>query len=369
MDVLHCKSGESVKMNLGEKIVLRRKDLVIALNNVMKKMDVVAPTQGMEGDTHFKTIESVDEIYWDYTHDLYPAKSFFFSQEEDLFKFNLKGALKVEEIPASKKKTVIFGIRSCDAKALEYTDLFFSNYNYKDDYYFAKRDNSIIISMACVKPPFDSCFCICTNSGPFMENGYDLQIIDLGGKYLVEIGTNKGQDFLKTGKAKYVTADKNELSKVEELKKKADTYFETVAYFAKAIIQVTSNKVKEELWEDFGEASISCGACTHLCPMCTCFDVYDWKEDGKYGVRSRCWDSCHFAGYTMEASGHNPRGEAKERVKRRCYHKLSYQYMKINNNFHGCVGCGRCVIGCPVYLDIPTILKRMRREGLIEQGE
>jgi len=366
MEVLHSKIGEVIKMDSKNKIILSKNELITALKNVMTKMDVVAPVKGSEGETHFQKIESTEEIFWKYTHDLYPSKNFFLKQEEDLFRFSVNGKIDLKEFPVSQRKIVIFGIRSCDVKGLEYSDLFFSN-TYKDNYYLEKRKRSILVSMACVKPPFDTCFCICTNSGPFLESGFDLQIVDLGEQYLIDIGTKKGEDFLKAGKVKLVNAGEKELARVEELKKEADVYFETATYFAKAIVQVTGNKVKRELWEDFGEACISCGSCTHLCPMCTCFDVYDWMEDGNYGVRTRNWDSCHYAGYTREASGHNPRGESEERVKRRCYHKLSYQYMKINNNLHGCVGCGRCVIACPVSLDIPTIVKRIRREGLIKK--
>ncbi len=356
-------------MGAESKKILSKKELAAALNNVMGKMDVIAPTKGIEGETHFQSIKSTNEIYWEYTHDLYPIKYLFSNQEEDLLKFNLNGRLDIKEVSVPRRKMLVFGIRSCDVKALEYTDIFYSGFDFKDSYYFKKRENSILISIACIKPPLDSCFCICTNSGPFLESGFDIQLVDLGNKFLADIGTKKGEAFLKDAKVKTSNATKRDLEKVENLKTEADEYFETVGYFAKGIIQVTGSKVKEKLWEDFGDRCISCGSCTHLCPMCTCFDVYDRIEDENIGIRSRCWDSCQYWGYTKEASGHNPRAEAKDRIKRRCYHKLSYYYMKANNNFHGCVGCGRCVIGCPVSLDIPSILKRIRREGITEAEE
>jgi sulfhydrogenase subunit beta (sulfur reductase) len=348
-------------------IILAKEDLISVLRIAMETMTVIAPVRGLEGESHFQTINSTDELFWEYTHDLYPTKNFFFAQEEDLLRYKLEGELHVDELPASNQKRVIFGIRSCDVKALQYSDLFFSHYNYPDKYYLEKRKDSIVISLACVKPPFDSCFCICTNSGPFLESGFDLQIVDLGGKYLVDVGTQSGEELLKIGNGKYLSATAADLQKLEELKKEADTHFNTVSYFAKAIIQMTSNNVEEKLWEEFAEACISCGSCTHLCPMCTCFDVYDRTENGNWGTRTRHWDSCNYEGYTREASGHNPRVDRTERIKRRCYHKLSYYYMKINGNFHGCVGCGRCVNGCPVSLDIPSIMKRIRREGLVKR--
>ena len=353
MEVLYCEIGENIIMSKENKKILSREQLITALKNVLPKMDIVAPVKGIEGATH----------------DLYPTKNLFFNQEEDILKFNITGEIDVKEIPSARRKTVVFGIRSCDVKGLEYTDLFFSGFKYKDDYYLKKRKNTILISMACVKPPLETCFCICANAGPFLESGFDIQLINLGNNFLVEIGSKKGQDFLEDAKVKSSNATKRDINKLEDIKVQADEYFETVGYFSKGIIQVTGNKVREELWSDFGEACINCGSCTHLCPMCTCFNVYERIEDENTGIRSRCWDSCQYSGYTREASGHNPRGEAKDRVKRRCYHKLSYYYMKMNNNFHGCIGCGRCVIGCPVFLDIPSILKRIRREGYIEKEE
>lgn len=352
-------------MALANKIIVSKNDLIGGLKNVMSSMDVIAPTKGIEGETHFRQIESVDDIYWEYGHDLYPTKNFFFKQDEDMLHYKVGGEIKVEPVAISEKEMVVFGIRSCDVKGLVYTDLFFSQFDKPDDLYLEKRKNSILISMACNKPPHDTCFCICCDGGPFLESGFDLQLVDLGGEYLVDIGSEKGKKFLE--KANITSSDVNEqhLQKVEEIKAEADTQFETVSYMAKGIMQVTSGKVSDDLWEDFGEACISCGSCTHLCPMCTCFDVYDWMNGKSSGVRTRCWDSCQYSGYTMEASGHNPRAEAKDRIMRRCYHKLSYHYMKQNNNFHGCVGCGRCVTGCPVFLDIPSIVKRIRRDGMV----
>ena len=353
-----------------KKIIINKSDLITGLKNVMPKMDVIAPTKGIEGETHFRQVESVDEICWEYGHDLYPTKNFFFQHEEDMLTYKLGSEIKVEPVPGSEKEMVIFGIRSCDVTGLVYTDHFFSQFDNKDDYYQQKREKSILISMACLKPPHDTCFCICCNAGPFLESGFDLQLVDLGDEYLVDIGSEKGQKFLDEAQIKsFSEATGQHNDKVEVLKKEADTHFETAAYLAKGIMQVTSGDVNEELWDDFGEACISCGSCTHLCPMCTCFDVYDWKNGRSSGVRSRCWDSCQYSGYTMEASGHNPRADAKDRIKRRCYHKLSYSYMKQNNNFHGCVGCGRCVSGCAVFLDIPNIVKRIRREGIVEENK
>src|SRR3990172_5241373 len=144
---------------------------------------------------------------------------------------------------------------------------------------------------------------------------------------------------------------------------------EPVAYLAKAVINITNNRVKEEFWEQLGAECFSCGGCTNICPLCTCCDVFDCLRDNE-GERYHCWDSCQHAGFTYEASGHNPRTRAKERVKRRFYHKLSYAYIKLDGH-PGCVGCGRCITVCQAFnlLDVPAVVKRLRREGLKTETE
>ena len=73
------------------------------------------------------------------------------------------------------------------------------------------------------------------------------------------------------------------------------------------------------------------------------------------------WDACLYEGFTREASGHNPRAAKAERLKRRFFHKMSYQYMEVMGR-HGCVGCGRCVATCMGGLDISTLLARIHDE-------
>jgi len=78
------------------------------------------------------------------------------------------------------------------------------------------------------------------------------------------------------------------------------------------------------------------------------------------GIRTRKWDSCAFAGFTKMAGGDNPRSEKKDRLKRRFFHKLSYQYI-LKNKVHGCVGCGRCVTTCFANISMPDIVEKIRR--------
>jgi formate hydrogenlyase subunit 6/NADH:ubiquinone oxidoreductase subunit I len=232
-----------------------------------------------------------------------------------------------------------------------------------DSLYWARRKSTLIISIACNKPN-ENCFCICCNGGPWLESGFDLQLTDLGNEFLVDVGSTAGGRFLEEWTMPLEKALKRHETRRRELMEICDAQMIPTAYLAKACIQITNNRVREELWEEMGAECFSCGGCTHVCPCCTCFDVVDCPQSAQSGTRIRCWDSCQYSGFTREASGHNPRARAKERVKRRFYHKLSYAYIQ-QDGHPGCVGCGRCITVCEAFglLDISAVVKRLRRDG------
>jgi heterodisulfide reductase subunit C len=57
------------------------------------------------------------------------------------------------------------------------------------------------------------------------------------------------------------------------------------------------------------------------------------------------------------AGGENPRKTKKERIKNRYFHK--FKYLKEKYKIFGCVGCGRCIIKCPVNIDITRVVKQL----------
>jgi ferredoxin len=61
-----------------------------------------------------------------------------------------------------------------------------------------------------------------------------------------------------------------------------------------------------------------------------------------------------FALFTLHASGQNPRPTKRERLRQRFMHKLKY-FPELYGGKVGCVGCGRCVLYCPVNIDIREI--------------
>ena len=349
-------------MKIGQKLIITKDQILSLLDAQRKQAKVIGPTKGPDGEVTFAHLRSVDDITFDYVNELDPPKRFLMPPTEDLFRFHLDGKkVKLESLGVAEPQ-ILFGIRSCDVQGIAHWDQFYSG-KYLDNYYLERRENTTIISIACNKPN-ENCFCICCDGGPWLESGFDLQLTDFGDTFLVEVGTEKGAKLVQKIKGSTSEATEADLAKHKQLMQECDAQMIPTAYLAKAVIQITNNRVREELWQEMGAECFSCGGCTHVCPMCTCYDVADRMEDEKTGVRFRCWDSCQYSGFTREASGHNPRAKTSERIKRRFYHKLSYPYIRVDGH-PGCVGCGRCITVCEAIdlLDISAVVKRLRRDG------
>ena len=111
----------------------------------------------------------------------------------------------------------------------------------------------------------------------------------------------------------------------------------------------------DPFWKTIAMKCLRCGICAYLCPTCHCFDIQD-ETTLSNGARLRVWDSCMYPEYTLHASGHNPRPARENRMRNRVYHK--YNYYPKNLDVIACVGCGRCIDGCPVNIDIIDVVNR-----------
>ena len=283
-------------------------------------------------------------------------KELFFPQSEDLMKFKLEGKkIEVADIRSETEDFVIFGVRACDARALEVLDRVFLSEPI-DTYYKNRREHGTVISLACSPAMMrETCFCQTFDIDCADPEG-DVAAYVSGDDVYLEAKTEKGEALL--------DSVKDILSECEE-KPVWDIkigIYESKKHLPLASLSkesFTPDKMMEyfnsEKWAELSESCIGCGTCTFVCPTCQCYDIKDF-DTGHGIVRFRCWDSCMYSDFTKMAHG-NPRVSQLERFRQRFMHKLVY-YPANNDGMFSCVGCGRCLSKCPINMNIVKVMKK-----------
>ncbi len=310
-----------------------------------------------DGKSGFKVIKAAQEIDRRRLVTDRSPKEVFFPHSEVIFEYDKDG---VREIEKAGKPIAIWGLRGCDVKSLSMLDKVFGSARqmpddemFQDPYWKKKYDTSLLFCIACNEPR-STCFCNWLGGDPHSGEGSDVFVIDAGDAFLMQPGSEKGKAFIEK------TADLKPASGAEE-RQAAELAAGARAMMDRPVaLDDLNERLKElfhtDIWEDMSGKCVNCGACAFVCSTCHCFDMQDEGKGGK-GKRIRIWDSCMFPIFTKEASGHNPRHLSKDRFRQRVMHK--YSYFADNYGESLCTGCGRCVVACPVGIDIREVIKHV----------
>ena len=143
-----------------------------------------------------------------------------------------------------------------------------------------------------------------------------------------------------------------------------------VSFIEENEVKVTVPEIKDKetllklkqhsMWQTFNSRCISCGACTIACATCTCFTTTDliYNENTSIGERRRTAASCQVDGFSDMAGGHAFRPTAGDRMRYKILHKF-HDYKARFNDYHMCVGCGRCTSRCPEYISVTATVEKM----------
>jgi NAD(P)H-flavin reductase/NAD-dependent dihydropyrimidine dehydrogenase PreA subunit len=291
----------------------------------------------------FGSLESASELRLDYDVTLLPPKKYFFPQRETLFTYDLADGFSAKN-PAEARPIVIIGVHPYDIVALLHMDEVFSETK-SDPYYFEKRNSSIIIGVNIQKM---SKWCFAPIMGcATIDYGYDLMLTDLGNRYAINIGSQKGEDLL----GKYAKNVTNALARDAQLvgqkKREIMNMAQQKFDFSPELIPELLKKSYEKsgFWEKHSEKCLACGSCVLVCPTCYCFDVKDNPDLSlERGERIRTWDGCLLEDFAKIASGENFRPTRPTRYRHRYFKKGKYLFDRFG--FISCVGCGRCSSNC-----------------------
>lgn len=317
---------------------------------------VVAP-RAVQDRYVFDVIRSPDEMDLGYTTTALPPKKFLLPQREELLRFDLNSSTIEPVIEA--EPTVILGMHTCDLHAVNLLDEVFKG-GYTDQHYTARRDSTVIVSLECLSPCTEHSFCKSMGTASFTE-GFDLHLTDLGDRYAIDIGTDRGRALAEAMPHITDATDEDYARLNRTLSEKWPRFPYRLEADITELAGLLSVSYDSDLWEELGDKCLACGACTIVCPTCYCFNVVDEVDFTlNAGHRYREWDGCPLTEFALVAGGHNFRKANAARQRHRFYRKGKYQM-----NAHGmvgCVGCGRCAQACLVGINpVETFNELARR--------
>ncbi len=328
------------------KLKLKKGNLTKFLKAISKHGELWGPKK--KGDVHiYDRILNIKDLVTEPVTTFLPVKKLFLPPRLHMLHFDGETAKEAEQLSTPR---IIFGVPACEIHSLLILDRIFGH-QYKDPYYFERREKSTIIALSCAP----SSYCLCKSAGTHViEEGFDLAITDLDDTYLVWVGTSKGDDLIRIAPRLF---DKeltdSDIKKFIAWRERRNSEFAESIDF-RLMPDLMDLNYHSPIWEAFGEKCLSCGACTMVCPTCNCYDVRDEVSlDDDTVDRKRHWDSCMFKEYSMVAEGFNFRAAKAERLKLWYTHKLQSftgAYQK-----YSCVGCGRCIMTCPVNINVLTV--------------
>lgn len=312
----------------------------------------------------YEAMNNPEEIDLEFQTTALSPKKIIFPQREVYFEFEKADEDKPEinETLPEEDPAVVLGVRPCDAKAVTLTDLVFGG-DFSDAYYWKRRNQTILVGLACNTPPSPNCFCLSVEGSPHSKEGLDILLTDLGDRYYVQSLTKNGDKLLALAKNLFTQPSAAQKKELQKIQKKSEEKIKRQINNLGKVPPKLKEMWESPFWDEEAMSCLRCGICTYMCPTCHCFDINDEVRSSipLKGKRIRTWDTCQFPDFTMHSSGHNPRPDKASRLRQRIMHKFQYFVEKYEN--YQCTGCGRCVTKCPVGIDIIQVLDKVRDYG------
>jgi ferredoxin len=276
--------------------------------------------------------EESDVIVYNEAKPATPLKMFFLP-----VKLNVTRTVKVS------KKTIIIGAPACDIEGLKLLDLIYLDEKFSDDTYLSRRENSLLISTDCYVTQ-EHCHCTTYGINPYPSTGCDISLSSDQDDHYLMTCSEKGDLFIEelTSSGQVDPIDKNNTEAISEQRNRTiKALYEKNENMPGT--EKTGTKIREsgkEIWKKYSSKCVSCGACSAICPTCTCFLLID--RPGFEKVKQL--DTCQYPAFERVAGGEDPLKELSIRFKNR--YMCKYVWKPERLNAIACTGCGRCIEAC-----------------------
>lgn len=295
----------------------------------------------------YKEIRSIEEIEWKDRSD-YSPKEVFYPVNQTLFHFTEASFM---ESQIFDKDLLIFA-RSCDIHGIKRLDkIFLENGKVADPYYKRMRDKVHFVLMECKDDGWESCACCSMGTNETQDYELAMRPVEQEDRVLIEV---KGTLF-----SSLFEGYPNASFTPEFVQKNA-----TVLHVPEISEEMLPAIYALDMWKDYENRCIGCGACNSVCITCSCFNTVDttYTENGKSGERRRTWTGCMNDDFTTVNGGHAFRDDKKDRMRFKTMHKVYDFKKRFQTDYEMCVGCGRCDDICPEYISFTNIINRLHDE-------
>jgi sulfhydrogenase subunit beta (sulfur reductase) len=281
-------------------------------------------------DYELLTSKNIGDITYNKPKPVTPLKNFFLPVKE-----NVTSERKDE------KPRIILGTPNCDIEALRILDEIYLDENFDDVFYRQRRENTITIASDCFSLQ-EHCHCLSYNVKPYPTNNADLAIILNNGIIFLRVISEKGESLLKLIEGATPISDNSSVAFIDSQHKKTETKLRD-SNTGLPDYQKTGSLIKEsdeDIWEKYSSNCVSCGACTTICPTCSCFLLIE--KPGFHKVKQM--DACQYPGFERVAGGEDGLHEISVRFRNRYMCKYLWKPRKFKSP--ACTGCGRCIEAC-----------------------
>jgi sulfhydrogenase subunit beta (sulfur reductase) len=302
------------------------------LLRLLSSFDIYAPVENeFSCDYVLLDDDIISEVVYNKPKPVTPLKNFFLPVKEN-----------VTSGTAPLKPVVILGAPNCDVMALAFLDEIYLDEEYTDPAYQKRRKNTILISADCLSIQ-EHCHCTSYGIEPTGNEYSDLSLALVEDKVILTIYNKKGEDWVeKLGIVVSLDPEKELVQTLEQLQAEVLDQLRsqnaTLPDYQETGKLVSANE--NGTWVKHASTCVSCGACSAICPTCSCFLLID--KPGFEKIRQL--DTCQYPGFERVAGGEDALGALQDRFRNR--YMCKYVWKPEKYKLKACTGCGRCIETC-----------------------